>query len=162
MTDVAAMAGLDFVPLWGIAPDDIARLMNDERVGRYLPLLQRPFTARDCQAFLDAKRKLWDEHGYGPCAILIGGQFAGWGGLQPEQGDVDFALVLRPEYWGWGRRIFDRIKAQAFSDMRLQSITILLPPGRHNTRAVIRLGFTPDGQATVNGKAFERYRLSRP
>ena len=44
---------------------------------------------------------MWDEHGYGPWAFIINGEFAGWGGLQPEQGEADFALVLHPDFWGW-------------------------------------------------------------
>lgn len=32
--------------------------------------------------------------------FFVDGQFAGWGGLQQEDGDADLALVLHPDYWG--------------------------------------------------------------
>ena len=136
--------------------------MNNEAVGRQLPLLAGGFSAADCAAFVKAKRALWDRFGFGPWAILIHGEFAGWGGLQPEQGDADFALVLHPRFWGWGRRIFERTRDHAFRTMGLASITILLPPSRTRISALARLGFVEDGAATVGGERFKRFRLHRP
>ena len=78
-----------------------------------------------------------------------------------QHGDADFALVLHPKFWGWGRQIFDRVKYQAFNEMKLDSITILLPPSRPNSRAVTRLGFLEDGELTVSGEMFKRYRLTK-
>jgi hypothetical protein len=155
------MNDLKFVPLSGIEEEQIITLMNNEIVGRQLPLLAGGFSSEACRAFLEAKQRLWDEHGYGPWAFLIDGEFAGWGGLQPENGDADFALVLHPKFWGWGRRIFNRIRDQAFGEMGLDSITILLPPSRPNSKAVARLGFAEDGELTIDGALFTRFRLSR-
>lgn len=134
--------------------------MNDPAVGRFLPLLAGEFTAEDCRAFLAAKQSLWDQHGYGPWAFRIDGRFAGWGGLQPEEGEADFALILHPDYWGWGRRIFDLVRRQAFGPMGLSSITALLPPARSNARAIARLGFLEDGEVRIGGQVFRRYRLT--
>ena len=153
------MNPIEFVPLQEIEEADLIALMNDPAVGRLLPLLGGGFSAADCRAFLAAKQALWDEHGYGPWALRIGGEFAGWGGLQPEEGEADFALVLHPKFWGWGRRVFARIKEQAFGPMAFSSITALLPPARSNAKAIERLGFLPDGETTVGGERFLRFRL---
>jgi hypothetical protein len=40
----------------------------------------------------------WEEW-HGPWAFIVDGKFAGWGGLQPEEGDADLELVLHPDYW---------------------------------------------------------------
>lgn len=152
---------IQFVHLSEVEESDLVDLMNHEKVRAYLPLLSGGFTAAHCRAFREAKRRLWDEHGYGPWGILIHGSFAGWGGLQPEHGDADFALVLHPDYWGWGRRIFNRVRDLAFSEMDLESITILLPPNRPNSGAVARLGFNQDGETYVDGECFTRFRLVR-
>ncbi len=154
------MPEIDFVPLDSIPSADLIALMSDPAVGRLLPLLGDGFSAADCRAFLAAKQALWDEHGYGPLAFRIDGEFAGWGGLQPEQGEADFALILHPKYWGWGRRIFALVKDRAFGPMGLSSITVLLPPTRSNAAAVRRLGFLPDGETAVGGTRFLRFRLS--
>ncbi len=148
--------------LFEVKEEQIIDLMNDELVGKQLPLLAEEFSAKECRAFLKVKKQLWDEHGFGPWAFLINGEFAGWGGLQPEHGEADFALVLHPKFWGWGRKIFNKIKDQAFNQMNLSSITVLLPSSRQNSKAVMRLGFINDGQFTVDGELFIKFRLNNP
>lgn len=150
------------VHLGEIEPEHIIALMNNEKVGEQLPLLQGGFSAEKCRAFVAAKKQLWQHYGYGPWAFVINGEFAGWGGLQPEHGDADFALVLHPDFWGWGRKIFQKIISQAFDDMKLASITILLPPSRPNSKAVTRLGFVQEDQLIINDETFIRFRLTNP
>ena len=64
-------------------------------------------TEEEIQQWVSSKEKYWDDYGFGPLGIRIGGTFAGWGGPQPwgEEG-VEIALVLIPEYWGSGKAIF--------------------------------------------------------
>lgn len=151
------MQDIQFVRLSDIDEQLIIDLMKNEAVGRHLPLLNGAFDNETCRGFLDAKQQLWEEHGYGPHAFLINGEFAGWGGLQPEQGEPDFALVLHPKFWGWGRRIFLKVKELAFGEMGLDYITILLPPDRGNLRAVLRLGFVEEGELVVNEETFLKF-----
>ena len=156
------MDKIKFVHLSKIEEKQIIDLMSNEAVGKHLPLLADGFSENNCRAFLKAKKNLWDEHGFGPWAFLINDEFAGWGGIQPENGEADFALVLHPKFWGWGRKIFNKVKDHSFNKMNLSSITILLPPNRPNSKAVTRLGFIEDGDLTVEGKIFLRFRLSKP
>jgi len=155
------MDEIKFVHLDEIAKDKIIELMNNEEVGKQLPLLTNGFSPENCRDFLKAKKQLWHEHDYGPWAFLIKDEFAGWGGLQPEHGDADFALVLHPRFWGWGKKIFNKVKDQAFSQMGLSSIVILFPPSRTNSKAITRLGFVHDGQLTLEGELFMRFRLTK-
>lgn len=155
------MDEIKFVHLFEVKEEQIIDLMNNEMVGKQLPLLAKNFSAEKCRAFLKAKKQLWDEHGFGPWAFLIKGEFAGWGGLQPEHGDADFALVLHPKFWGWGQKIFNKVIDQAFNQLNLKSITVLLPPSRPNSKAIKRLGFIDDGQLIVDGEIFMRFRLTK-
>ncbi len=155
------MDDIKFVHLFDVKEEQIIELMNNEMVGKQMPLLAGGFSPENCRDFLKAKKQLWDEHGYGPWAFLIKGEFAGWGGLQPEHGEADFALVLHPRFWGWGRKIFNKVKDQAFSQMNLNSITILFPPSRTNSKAITRMGFADDGQVTVDGALFTRFSLAK-
>lgn len=82
--------------------------------------------------------------------------------LQYEAGDADLALVLHPDYWGLGKRIFEKITQQAFNQMGLQSITILLPPTRVKLQGIYQLGFALDGEVVINNQQFIRYRLCKP
>ena len=155
------MDKIQFAHLTEVKEEKIIELMNNKMVRKQLPLLTGEFSLEMCRAFLKSKMKLWDEHGFGPWAFLIEGEFAGWGGLQPENGEADFALVLHPKYWGWGRKIFNKVMDQAFNQMNLTSITTLLPPSRPNSKAITRLGFVEDGHLTVNGEDFLKFRLSK-
>lgn len=156
------MDQIKFVHLHEIEKQKLIELMNNEMVGKQLPLLADGFSAKNCLDFLKSKKQLWDEYGYGPWAFLIENKFAGWGGLQPENGEADFALVLHPKFWGWGHQIFNKTKEHAFRKMNLNSITILLPPSRPNSKAVTRFGFIEDGELVINGEIFLRFRLTNP
>ncbi|UTW59409.1 GNAT family N-acetyltransferase [Kordiimonas sp. SCSIO 12603] len=155
------MPHIDMVPLESVAEEALLTLMNEPQVRAFMPLLPVPFTAEQCRAFVAAKQTLWAENGYGPFAFIIGGAFAGWGGLQDEDGDADFALVLSPKFWGWGRRIFMRVADHAFSEWKIPSITILFPPNRTNSGALRRVGFIADGESTIGGETFLKFRLTR-
>jgi [ribosomal protein S5]-alanine N-acetyltransferase len=122
-----------------------------------MPLARGDFDDAACGRFVAGKEKLWEEHGYGPWAFYVDGEFAGWGGLQPEGGDADVGLVLHPDYWGTGRAIYEEIVARAFGEMGFDSVTALLPPTR--AEGLTRLGFESDGETEIGGERFLRYRL---
>ena len=153
---------LELVRLGEVAPADLIALMNHPGVRRHMPLAQGDFGPAECAGFVAAKEDLWRTHGYGPWAFLVDGAFAGWGGLQPEDGEADLALVLHPAFWGHGRAVYDRVLAWGFGDLGLPSVTVLLPASRGRAHAVRRLGFRPDGETAVAGARFLRYRLDRP
>src|SRR5215203_5910025 len=88
---------------------DMINLANDPLVRRHMPLSSGTFDEADYERFVADKERLWEEHGYGPWAFFVDGKFAGWGSLQPEDGDADVALVLNPDYWGTGRAIYEEI-----------------------------------------------------
>jgi ribosomal-protein-alanine N-acetyltransferase len=105
---------------------------------------------------------MWAEHGYGPWAFFIDGQFAGWGGLQPEGPDADLGIVLHPRFWGLGYALSREILRRAFAEMGHKSVIVLLPPSRTRVRALKRLGFEDDGEVVLSGERFMRYRRRNP
>src|SRR5690606_8943029 len=112
-----------------------------------------------CSDFISDKQKIWKEHGYGVWAFTIEEQFIGWGGLQPVDSDVEIALVLHPNYWGYGKIIYRKIIDYAFNHLRLKSVIILLPPSRTRIKPILKLGFKPDGEYELLGERYIRYRL---
>ena len=158
----ASPSAIEFKRLPEVDPADLITLMNDPRVRRHLPLARGAFGPAECARFVAAKERLWAEHGYGPWGFVIEAEFVGWGGLQREGDDVDLGLVLRPKYWGVGRALYQRLVALAFEELRAPSVVILLPPSRVRVRAVLRLGFRPDGEAQIASERFIRYRLLAP
>jgi RimJ/RimL family protein N-acetyltransferase len=153
---------IEFKRLTEVEKSAIIELHNNPLVRKQMPLFEGIFSEADCDAFITAKGKLWAEHGYGPWAFIIDGEFAGWGGLQPEEGDADLGLVLHPDYWGTGKEIYERVIDRAFGEMGFDSVTILFPPSRTRVKGIFRLGFQPDGEVEIGGERFIRYRLHAP
>ena len=152
---------ISFKRLGEVSSDVIIDLMNDSDVRRHLPLARGRFGEAECERFVAAKDRIWDENGYGPWAFLLGDDFVGWGGLQPEGDDVDLGLVLRRAYWGAGQVLYRRFIDQAFGELGVQSLITLLPVSRTRVAGLRRLGFHEDGEVTIEGEVFNRYRLPR-
>lgn len=153
---------IEFKRLAEVKKSEIIELMNNQLVRRQMPLLRDEFTEDDCDKFIEAKEQLWAKHGYGPWAFTVNEQFAGWGGLQHEEGEADLALVLHPNYWGIGKILYKKIIDKAFSEMELKSIIVLFPPTRTRINGLLRLGFKKDSELKIGNEQFIRYRLQRP
>jgi len=104
---------------------------------------------------------MWEESGFGPWAFVLDDEFIGWGGLQPEGGEVDLGLVLSPKHWGAGPVLSRRILMYAFEELDVDSVIALLPPSRTRVAALRRLGFREDGEILIEDQRFVRYRLLR-
>jgi len=150
-----------FKRLTEVDKSDIIDLMNNPLVGRQMPLLKGGFGDIDCDQFIANKEQLWAAHGYGPWAFVVDGRFAGWGGIQPEGGEVDLAMVLHPDFWGIGKVLYKKIITSAFVQMGFSSITGLLPPTRTRVKGLLRLGFEVDQVVSVGNEQFIRYRLEK-
>ncbi|WP_305982179.1 GNAT family N-acetyltransferase [Roseivirga thermotolerans] len=153
---------IEFKRLSEVEKSEIIDLMNNSLVRLQMPLLKDDFNEILCDKFISAKEQLWTEYGYGPWAFVINNRFAGWGGLQPENGEADLALVLHPDYWGVGKVLYKGIINRAFGEMGLNSITILLPPTRTRINALLRLGFKKDGELEIDNEQFFKFRLVKP
>jgi ribosomal-protein-alanine N-acetyltransferase len=158
--------GIEFVRLPEVDSADIIDLMSGPAVRRHLPLASGPFGDPfgdiECAAFVAAKERIWTEHGYGPWGFVADGAFVGWGGPQPEDGDIDIALVLGRPAWGLGELIHREILRRVFDAVAPESVTALLPATRGSAHALLRLGYAPDGAAEIGGHPFHRYRLRPP
>lgn len=152
---------IEFRRLSEVSPQAIIELMNDPDVRRHLPLAQGHFGVADCERFVAAKERIWEENGYGPWAFQLGDEFVGWGGLQPEGDDVDVGLILRRAHWGAGRSLYKRIVDYAFNELGVDSVIALLPPSRTRVAGLQRLGFKEDGKLIIAQKLFHRYRLKK-
>lgn len=152
---------ITFTSLAEVPTGELVALMNHPRLHRHLPLLRRSFTEADAHAFLSAKAALWANDGYGPWAVRVNGDFAGWGGAQSEGGSADLALVLHPDHWGRGAVIARALLREAFDRWSFASLTALLPRSRTRHRALDRMGFVRDGELLISGEVFLRFRLHR-
>lgn len=152
---------ISFVRLTEVDVVAVAELLNEPRNARHMPLAGERFTAETAGAWVTAKDGQWEANGYGPWAVLVDGEFAGWGGFQAEENGADFALVLSPRFWGHGEAIARRALTVGFTDLGLTDVLIALPYSRHPDRAVARYGFVPAGDVHYGGQVFRQYGLTR-
>ena len=151
--------GITFARLPEIAPEVIAAHMSDPRVAEHMPLLTFEWDLAAVSKFVAAKENRWRRDGLGHWAILLNGTYAGWGGFQKEGDEWDFGLVLHPETFGLGPRIFEKAIQFAAADERIPFVTFLLPPSRKNLGALKRIGATFVARVEHEGALFLKYRL---
>ena len=142
-----------------IAPDDIIAHMSDPRVAEHMPLLTFTWDKAAVAKFVATKEECWVRDGLGHWAILSGGNYVGWGGFQKEADAWDFGLVLKPEHFGLGIRIYRKAIEFAIADRRIPFVTFLLPPSRKNLGALERFGAKFIAEITYDGERFLKYRL---
>jgi len=152
---------IDFVRLTEVPLAAVIGLLNEPRNARHMPLVAERMTLESAAEWVRAKDGQWERNGYGPWAVLLDHQFAGWGGFQREENGADFALVLAPEYWGHGPEITRAALDRGFGELGLHEVIIALPYTRSPGRVVARFGFVPDGEVTYGGTPFRQYRLTR-
>jgi hypothetical protein len=148
-----------FTRLPKIAPHEIIAHMSNPRVAEHMPLLTFEWDEAAVSKFVAAKEECWSRDGLGHWAILLNGDYVGWGGFQKEGDEWDYGLVLRPECFGMGTRISKQAIEFAFADERIPYVTFLLPPSRHSLGALRRLGANFVCEIEYGGSIFLKYRL---
>lgn len=155
------MTEIRFARLVEVPNAEVMGLLNDPNITRHLPLAGDRFDEVTTRQWMEGKDAQWQQNGYGPWAVHVGNDFAGWCGFQREGTDADFAMILRPQFWGNGRRIYLKALAQGFQDFGFESIVVTLPPTRKVERVLHRLGFRHDGETEQWGHRFLRFRLTK-
>jgi len=149
-----------FVRLTEVPVGRVMELLNEPRNARHMPL-SASFSEEAAADWVRAKDAQWDANGYGPWAVLVNTEFAGWGGFQREENGADFALVLAPRFWGHGAAITGAALERGFGELGLTEVIIALPYSRSPERVVARFGFVPDGEVAYGGARFRQYRLTQ-
>lgn len=140
--------------------DSMIQLLTHPSVQRHMPLSTSSFGEKEYATFIAAKEKIWEKHGFGPSAYFVDDQFIGWAGIQPDEGDdFEIAIVLSPQYWGYGKQIYKELIQYAFAELKLPSVTILFPPSRTRIKGILKAGFIEEGEVLIDGERFFRYRL---
>lgn len=152
------MTDITFHPLSEIPASELVALLTDPDVRRHMPLAGDDWNLENAAGWARAKDAQWQEYGYGPWAIRIGGDFAGWGGFQKEGDEADLGLVLLPGQWGHGASIFRELVRRG-AQMQIRNVTIMLPPSRVRLKGLVRLGFEPAGELDYAGQHFLKFRL---
>ena len=135
------------------------RHMSDPQIAKHMPLLTFEWNDVAVEKFIATKEECWSKDGLGHWAILVNGQYVGWGGFQKEGDEWDYGLVLKAGSFGLGVRITKKAIEYAIADDRIAYVTFLLPPSRRNLGALKRFGAIFVGETDYEGATFLKYRL---
>jgi len=70
---------IEFVRLTEVPLSAVTALLNEPRNARHMPLAAH-FSRAAADEWVQDKDSRWERHGYGPWAVLVDGDFAGWTG----------------------------------------------------------------------------------
>jgi RimJ/RimL family protein N-acetyltransferase len=150
-----------FLRLTEVPLHDLRQVLDEPRSRRHMPLAAGHFSLDQTADWVRDKDAQWQRNGYGPWAVLIDHELAGWGGFQREEGGADFALVLSPRYWGHGSAVARRMLDRAFDELALHEVLVALPFTRNPATALARFGFEPAGDITYGAVVFRQFRLRK-
>jgi RimJ/RimL family protein N-acetyltransferase len=151
---------ISFAQLSSIDHDKLRALFTDQRVIRHMPLADPDaVSTEELQDWVAMKEAIKEQYGFGPQAILLDGDFAGWGGIEPDGDGASISLVLFPDFWGRGREILDVLLEEAFGRLGLSYVLVEFPPSRTRVRGLLSAGFREVGDRTIEGERFVVYRL---
>lgn len=108
--------------------DGFVEMNRDPGVRKYFPALLTPAESYDEMACVEQH---WHAHGFGPWALDVRGDFAGFLGLMSVPADMPFApaveLLYRlvPRFWGQGLATEGSLAALGFGFRELQLDTVV-------------------------------------
>lgn len=145
----------------------LALILSDPKVRQHMPLAAGDVDAAWVEDWRIAKTSQWlDAAGLGPWAVFIDRQLAGWGGVQPEDDprDAGLAMVLAPDYWGYGiaatQLVIEKFRtALASTSLQIERLLVEFPETRHAEKVLSKFGFVPIDPVYIGGIVFNRYAL---
>ncbi len=106
------MNKLDYLTLDSVVPAEFVPLLNKASVRQHL--IEHPlFDDASVSVWLKAKQQVDATPGCKVRAIRVDGAWAGWCGIQSEQGRYEIAVILDNQYWGLGRQVFTEVMGWA-------------------------------------------------
>ncbi|PCI12145.1 MAG: GNAT family N-acetyltransferase [Thiotrichales bacterium] len=99
---------LVYVPFDEIAAADFMKLLNQQKIREHL-VEHGLFDAGSIKNWVKGKIEVDRTDGCRVRGIISENTFAGWCGLQLEDGKYEIAIVLDPKHWGIGTAVFSDI-----------------------------------------------------
>jgi [ribosomal protein S5]-alanine N-acetyltransferase len=160
----------DRLELRAFAVDDLEALcgvFGDSDVMRYVGVERRPLERTQLAASQERVREHWDEHGFGPLAVVerASGRLVGEAGLQVLDGgpEVELTYTLARAAWGRGYATEAARAALAwgFDGLRLQRIVaVAYPRNLASLNVIAKLGMAPEGTQFCYGASLAKFGLA--
>ena len=125
-------------------------------------------TPERAEEVLDSQIAHWERWGFGPWAVLLGGQVIGWGGLRHTtvagRPEVELLWFMHPDHWrhGYATEIAREAARVAFEVLELDDVVAFTTPANVPSRTVMdKLGMVYEADIEHAGMPHLLYRLTR-
>jgi [ribosomal protein S5]-alanine N-acetyltransferase len=156
--------------LRGFAAGDLEALcavFGDPEVMRYVGVERRPLERAQLAASQERVREHWDEHGFGPLAVVerASGTLVGEAGLQVLDGgpevELTYTLARAAGGRGYATEAARAALAWGFAGLRLQRIVaVAYPRNVASLKVIAKLGMAPEGTQFCYGATLAKFGLA--
>ena len=116
----------------------------------------------DCDNIISETEAHWKKYNIGSWAVEKDSNIIGWAGFKIwEENEFELLIVLGPNSWGLGRKIYTALISLAREEFNLNSLTIILPDTRKSFEFIVKkAGFKHVSSESYNGESFQKFILS--
>lgn len=145
---------------------ELARIVADPEVMKYLGRVPGPLSAAEAGAFLDSVVAHWARHGFGRWAVVEkrGGRLVGCAGFRTHDGVAELNYLLDKPFWGAGlaTEIAEACLRHGFGAYGFDLIIALARPANAASRRVLeKAGLRCAGETVAYGVDAVRYEITR-
>jgi RimJ/RimL family protein N-acetyltransferase len=146
--------------------NDLARIVADPSVMKYLGRVPGPITPAEAETFLDGMIGHWARHGFGRWAVVEkeDGRLIGCAGFRSHEGVAELNYLLDKPYWGAGRatEIARACLRHGFAEHGFDLIVGFTRPANAASRRVMeKAGLRYVGEVVAHGVKVVRYEITR-
>ncbi|MFM7140070.1 MAG: hypothetical protein ACKOXS_07240 [Actinomycetes bacterium] len=130
-------------------------LFNDQKVKKHMPLADFSVDEDWIQSWIAKKLDSSKETPFEISSIWVEDKFAGWGGIQADGENFEVAIVLRPQYWGFGLEIYCNYINEYKNSGLANPLLVYLPLTRKIDGIKKRLNFIELPNIQISGIEFQ-------
>ncbi len=145
---------------------DLARIVADAEVMKYLGRVPGPLTEAEAEVFLHSMIAHWERHGFGRWAVIQRetSRLIGCAGLRSHEGVAELVYLLDKPYWGAGlaTEIAAACLSYGFEAHGFERIIAFARPDNAASRYVLeKSGLRYEGEVEAYGVQVVQYEITR-
>jgi RimJ/RimL family protein N-acetyltransferase len=146
--------------------DDLARLLGDPEIVRYMGKDGKPISRDESEVALSSMIRHWERHGFGRWAAIHKeeSRLIGYGGIRSLDGEAELVYLLDKPYWGMGlaTEIARACLRYGFEEKRFLRILALAKPANLASRRVMeKVGMHYEKRTDYFGIDVVEYSISK-
>ena len=134
-------------------------LLEDPSIQKHMPLSVPNIDLDWVKNWLESKNLESKKSIFNLYSVWNYSKFSGWAGIQRDKEDYELSIVLKKEFWGLGKEIFNKL-INDFSGSKIEnSLFMYLPKTRNIQLIANRFGFKIIDEIEISGTKFSRLKI---